>query len=312
MAKPNLTIGFPVYNGAALLSKALASLLAQTHRDFILHISDNASNDDTAELCQQFAAQDKRIIYVRQPHNIGMVKNFRFVLQHAKTPFFMWAAHDDWWHPKFVEENISAIKNDPFAIASISRIGSCLQGRQVNVSAGTFPLRGSVIENMRTFWLNPQDAARLYAVYRTEVIQASFPDIPWIHAFDYLVVALALQFGAYLEVPEVLMWRELPDADRYLRIVDGQPLWFRLFPGVPLTYYMIRYCNPRHYATLARSLLSMNVTAHRWYMSNRFPSWVIGLNRVIPWLYSKGWVQDTARERLIRRAAEKDSQVDQP
>jgi hypothetical protein len=162
-----------------------------------------------------------------------------------------------------------------------------------------------VKENMHTFWSNPQDAARLYAVYRTEVIRASFPDIPWIHAFDYLVVALTLQFGAYLEVPEVLMWRELPDTDRYLRIVDGQPLWFRLFPGVPLAYYMIRYCNPRYYATFARSLISTNVNAHRWYMSNRFPSSVIGLNKVIPWLYSKGWVQDTARERLIRRATEK-------
>jgi glycosyltransferase involved in cell wall biosynthesis len=305
MAKPNLTIGFPVYNGSPLLSRALASLLAQTHRDFILHISDNASNDDTAELCQQFAAQDKRVIYVRQPHNIGAVKNFRFLLQQAKTPFFMWAAHDDWWDAKFVEENISAVENDSLAIASISRIGNCLQGRQVSVSAGTFPLRGSVKENMRTFWSNPQDAARLYAVHRTEVIRASFPDIPWIHAFDYLVVALTLQFGAYLEVPEVLMWRELPDSDRYLRIVDGQPLWFRLFPGVPLAYYMLRYCNPRYYATFARSLLSTNVNAHRWYMSNRFPSSVIGLNRVIPWVYSKGWVLDTARARLIRRATEK-------
>jgi glycosyltransferase involved in cell wall biosynthesis len=313
MANPDLTIGFPVYNGAALLSRALASLLAQTHRDFILHISDNASNDGTAELCRQFAAQDERIIYVRQPHNIGPVKNFRFLLQQAKTPFFMWAAHDDLWDPQFVEENISAVKKDPFAIACISRIGNCLQGRQVSISLGTCPLRGSVKENMRTFWSNPQDAARLYAVYRTEVIRASFPDIPWIHAFDYLIVALTLQFGAYLEVPEVLMWRELPDGDRYLRIVDGQPLWFRLFPGVPLTYYMVRYCNPRYYATFARSLLSMNVTAHRWYVSNRFPSSVIALNKIIPRVYSKGWVQDTARERLIRRSAEKkDSQVNQP
>src|SRR5271154_2227206 len=114
MTTPDLTIGFPVSNGAALLGRALESLLAQTHRDFILHISDNASNDGTAELCQQFAARDKRIIYVRQPRNIGAVRNFRFLLQQAKTPFFMWAAHDDWWDPKFVAENLSAVIKDPF------------------------------------------------------------------------------------------------------------------------------------------------------------------------------------------------------
>jgi glycosyltransferase involved in cell wall biosynthesis len=54
----DLTIGFPVYNGGALLSRALESLLKQTYPDFVLHISDNGSTDDTARLCRQFAAQD--------------------------------------------------------------------------------------------------------------------------------------------------------------------------------------------------------------------------------------------------------------
>lgn len=285
MTKADLTIGFPVYNGGELASRALKSLLGQTYGNFILHISDNASTDQTAALCQDFAAQDDRIVYTRQPYNIGAVKNFRFLVQKAETPFFLWAAHDDWWHPTFVERNMLELKNDPSAIASISQIEYCLNGMQASVSSGTYPLLGSPQENMRTFWRNPGDMPRLYALYRTDAIRKSFPDIPWIHAFDYLVAALTLQYGTHHEVPAVLMWRETPEKDRYLKIIDRQPLPFRFLPGLPLSYYMLRYCHPRHYRNLIRALAALNLGTHRWYMWSRFPSTVIMLNRVLPWLY---------------------------
>ena len=51
-----VTIGMPVYNGGALLKAALDSLLAQTHRDFVLIISDNGSVDDTEAICRAYAA----------------------------------------------------------------------------------------------------------------------------------------------------------------------------------------------------------------------------------------------------------------
>jgi glycosyltransferase involved in cell wall biosynthesis len=65
---PDLTIGFPVYNGGVLLRRAL-ELLNQTYRDFVPHISDNASTDET-QLCRQFAARDGRNVYARRPQNI--------------------------------------------------------------------------------------------------------------------------------------------------------------------------------------------------------------------------------------------------
>jgi glycosyltransferase involved in cell wall biosynthesis len=301
----DLTIGFPVYNGGVLLSRALESLLKQTYPDFVLHISDNGSTDDTARLCRQFAAQDRRIVYTRQPQNIGLVKNFRFLLRQARTPFFMWAAHDDWWHPTFVERNISELKQDPRAIASISRIGNCREGTQVNISLGTSPLRGSAKENMRVFWSNPQDAVRLWAVFRTEAIRNSFPNLPWLfHAIDYTIVGLTLQFGGYIEIPEVLMWREMPEKDRYLKIVDRQYFVFRLFPSLPLSFYMLRYCHPSYYGTFIRALISINVRSHRWYMWSRFPSAVIALHRVLPWLYPEYCVKAAQQHLSTRRPEE--------
>ena len=105
--KPKLTIGLPIYNGATSLATALNSLLHQSYTDYTLHISDNASTDETALICKEAAARDPRIVYIRQAQHIPAFANFSFLLQNAQTPYFMWAADDDRWHPEFIAKNIA-------------------------------------------------------------------------------------------------------------------------------------------------------------------------------------------------------------
>ena len=64
--------------------------------------------------------RDSRISYYRQPENIGPPRNFLFVLRKATSPYFMWAAHDDWWDPEFVAENLHALQTLPEAVCSVS------------------------------------------------------------------------------------------------------------------------------------------------------------------------------------------------
>ena len=90
-----VSIGMPVYNGEKYIREALDSLLGQSFTGFELIISDNASTDGTEAICQQYAAKDSRIRYVRQPVNLGALDNFTFVLDEARGGYFMWAAADD-------------------------------------------------------------------------------------------------------------------------------------------------------------------------------------------------------------------------
>ena len=62
-----ISVGLPVYNGANYLAAAIESILGQTYPDFELVISDNASSDGTADICQAYARRDGRIRYIRQP-----------------------------------------------------------------------------------------------------------------------------------------------------------------------------------------------------------------------------------------------------
>lgn len=92
---PRVSIGMPVYNGAKYIKEAIESILNQTFTDFELIISDNASTDNTKEICNKYGEQDKRIRYIRKAENIGAIENFKYVLENANGEYFMWHAHDD-------------------------------------------------------------------------------------------------------------------------------------------------------------------------------------------------------------------------
>jgi len=121
MAK--VSIGMPVYNGAVYIREALDSLLVQSFENFELIISDNASTDDTQSICEEYVRSDPRIRYVRQKKNLGAAKNFHYVLDLAKSDYFMWAAADDYWMPTFIEECLILLrdnKNIQFVVTDFS------------------------------------------------------------------------------------------------------------------------------------------------------------------------------------------------
>nr|WP_237394942.1 glycosyltransferase family 2 protein [Mycobacterium intracellulare] len=61
-----ISVGIPVYNGGASLEQALRSISSQSFRDYEVIISDNASTDNTAQICREMAAINPRIKYFRQ------------------------------------------------------------------------------------------------------------------------------------------------------------------------------------------------------------------------------------------------------
>ena len=103
MKHPAVTIGLPVYNGAAYLDKALASITAQTFQNMEILVSDNASTDTTPEIISKYAAQDNRIRVHRQSENIGALRNYVWLLENAAAPWIKFAAYDDVLTPNYVE-----------------------------------------------------------------------------------------------------------------------------------------------------------------------------------------------------------------
>lgn len=113
---PRVSIGMPVYNGENFIRKAIDSILAQTYEDFELIICDNASTDGTSDLCARYAEQDKRIRYVHNDENIGLIANFNRTFTLSRGEYFRWVGCDDWWSPEYVARCVEALDADRGAV----------------------------------------------------------------------------------------------------------------------------------------------------------------------------------------------------
>lgn len=187
---PAVSIGMPVYNGGKYIREALDSLLDQSFTDFELIISDNASTDGTEAICQQYAAKDARIRYVRQPVNLGALANFTFVLDEARGGYFMWAAADDRWDPNWISEMLNAMNTTP-ANAAFGKI-QCIDehSQELNHYANnlTFEYLGPRWLRQLKYFLQFEGAGKanpIYALWKT----ADLREIKlsnYLH--DYLIV----------------------------------------------------------------------------------------------------------------------------
>jgi glycosyltransferase involved in cell wall biosynthesis len=90
-----ITVVIPTYNRSALLQRAIASVLQESRVPVRVHVLDNASTDDTAEVLARLATQDARLSYVRNPVNIGGISNYQSALKSINTTYFVPLADDD-------------------------------------------------------------------------------------------------------------------------------------------------------------------------------------------------------------------------
>jgi glycosyltransferase involved in cell wall biosynthesis len=139
-APPVVSIGLPVYNGERYLDATIRSILRQDFPDLELIVCDNASTDATGEICRQHAAADRRVIYHRQPRNLGAGPNYDDCFHRARGHYFKWAAHDDLLAPDYLSRAVAALDRAPEAVlctTGITEIGP--EGEVLRRYANSFP-----------------------------------------------------------------------------------------------------------------------------------------------------------------------------
>lgn len=112
---PLVSIGMPVFNAQKYIRRALDSLLSQTYPNFEIIISDNCSEDETADICKRYAELDKRVRLSINKTNLGINANFKIVYRKALGKYFMWAACDDYWEPEFIKKLVNELESNPGA-----------------------------------------------------------------------------------------------------------------------------------------------------------------------------------------------------
>jgi glycosyltransferase involved in cell wall biosynthesis len=206
---PLVTIGIPTYNRAATLVHAVESALAQDWSPLEVVISDNASSDETQAYCEDLQRRDERVVYVRQPANIGAEANFSHVLRHASGELFMWLADDDRLDPTYVSACARVLIEQPDHALVCGRAHYYREGelafaeRPVNLTSSS--PRARLLGYYGSVTLN----GSFYGVTRrAQVAALPFPRIDW------LLVASLAYLGKVRTLDETALHRSIEGASQ--------------------------------------------------------------------------------------------------
>jgi len=193
-------IGMPAYNGERFISEAIESLLNQSFSDFTLFISDDASTDGTRAICEMYTKKDQRIIYYRQTKNLGLFANFKFVLDKADAPYFMWAAQDDIREKDYLKVCAEKLENNGhLGLATTVMAVTDSFGRTLTEEKDLVCLSGKPgIRQVAKYILQPE----MYGLWRIGVVKSVWEAYPQRHTWgqDYMFsLALISRFEVYVD-----------------------------------------------------------------------------------------------------------------
>ena len=279
---PIVTIGLPVFNGEKFLKKRLDTIISQTFSDFKVLISDNCSTDNTQKICCDYLSKDSRIEYFRQDKNIGGANNFWFLLDKAKSKYFVWAAVDDWWLPQFLEKNVKILESNNRFVGSISKI-EYFDMNHVKTKSTKFSKikkyysydeypKSPDFENRVKFYLRLNRAENIYSIFQTDVIK-KFRKIKMCAGFDSALILDVLKYGEINVIDEVLMYRSAKGLSgtpnkKNFTMYNEYGFLEKIFPFLPFTIWIAKNLGLKVFIQNLDYLLFINLSATKYQLKH--------------------------------------------
>lgn len=110
---PLVCICIPTYNAAETIRETLKSILAQTYTNLVIHVSDNASTDETLKHVESIA--DARVTIHSHVENVGGEGNFNRCIQLAEGKYTAIFHADDIYEPDMVAKQVAFLEANPDA-----------------------------------------------------------------------------------------------------------------------------------------------------------------------------------------------------
>jgi len=203
---PLVSVGIPVYNEARFLAESLASLLAQDYPKIEFIISDNASTDDTIDICEKAVTSDPRVRIIRAKTNEGSTANFQRCLDAAAGELFMWAGGHDLWSSNLVSHCVETLSRHPAAVIAVP------ESNWIDLSSQPFGERAGILDTRgtealaRVFMLLWANMHAMYGLMRVSALRAT-GRIPNYSGADLVLLARMILQGDFVPASGTLWSR---------------------------------------------------------------------------------------------------------
>ncbi|MEB8386333.1 glycosyltransferase family 2 protein [Rhodobacteraceae bacterium KMM 6894] len=242
-----VSVLMPVFNDAATLPIAVASVRAQSHEAWELLLVDDGSTDGTGAVAARLAAEDPRIRVLSMPANGGAAAARNMGLAHSRGRYIALLDADDSWHPDKLTRQLAfmAATGAKLSFTGYSRVspeGARIERVHVPDSVDYQTLLGRNIMGALT------------VIYDAEALgRVPMPDLPRQHDFALWLRLTRLHGPAYGLDEDLATYLVRPgslsgnkrraacDAWRVYRQCEGLALLPALRHFASYTYYGLRY-----------------------------------------------------------------------
>ncbi len=111
-ANPFLTIAIPTYNRAEILNKNLSLFIDELDDDVEVLVSDNASSDDTENICKTYRDNHSKFSYFRNSKNLGYDQNVLNCVARSSGSYVWFLGDDDFLDPALIKVVVEALKKE--------------------------------------------------------------------------------------------------------------------------------------------------------------------------------------------------------
>lgn len=198
-----VSIIIPTYNRAALLVRAIHSVLRQSYRDFELIIVDDCSSDRTREIVS--AICDRRIRFIRREQNGSAAAARNTGIRAAAGELVCFLDDDDEYVPEFLEKVTSAFSQAGpdvgFCWCGIEIVRDAPNGEVVTKQQVWQPGR----ESKRWFLLQSPGSGAGFAARRSALMHAGLFDERLMKLEDNELYYRLACGARYIVIPETLV-----------------------------------------------------------------------------------------------------------
>lgn len=237
-AEPLVSVCIPTYNRASKIERAIHALAESRYQNLEIIISDNASTDETPNVCRELCAFDSRIKYFRHAENMGPNKNYEFARAQANGKYFLWHGDDDYLGADYIAKCVGELERDE-SLVLVSGLAAYYSGDNRLTRYGNVIQADSdspLFRVVKYLWLMGENSM-FYGAYRVDRVRDC--RLPNCLAGDYAWVADVLLRGKAKIVPGVYIYRDFEEDSMSSSIsrtvaVIGAPRWNARFPWVAI------------------------------------------------------------------------------